>query len=408
MRYLSEYAGREEVSAVIDRAMGFDIVHGVVVRLDPTWLGLWRLSHALSRAEWETLDKDLLYMADWYRNVLGPPWPRRMARYLGLTGLLDSGNFSPISPVAIDPKWSCGTWEEIADRHHQGRREPFIIQVLVVPRSPRGTFDELISSLGEGREQIRFEARPVARAYSGGRKKRVQPLQGGISVGSATGDYATLGGILRDGSGKFYALTCGHAIARNAEAKQPSPKDKQTSARIGICIESTDGALQGPTKSCNRKKATNEVDAALIELDGNLQPAPRLELMGVGKLAGWAAIDDVNEDSPIQVSGRSGLKNVYTGGLLVIGSLRIGPDRFCFRNLMEIKRASVQYWGATGTLAPPVRPGDSGAWVVQDGPNGPEWCGMVVGGAGPIGYAVFAENIFDWLKTKHHSGLSVA
>jgi hypothetical protein len=62
----------------------------------------------------------------------------------------------------------------------------------------------------------------------------------------------------------------------------------------------------------------------------------------------------------------------------------------------------------TGSVAPPVHPGDSGAWVIQDGPAGPEWCAMVVGGSGPIGYAVFAENIMDWLKSKKYGSLSVA
>lgn len=41
MRYLIEYASRENVTRVIDQAMGYDIVHGVVVQLDPAWLALW-------------------------------------------------------------------------------------------------------------------------------------------------------------------------------------------------------------------------------------------------------------------------------------------------------------------------------------------------------------------------------
>jgi len=217
-----------------------------------------------------------------------------------------------------------------------------------------------------------------------------------------------LGGILTDPNGKKYGLTCGHAVGKKDIVKQPSPKDDSTATKIGVCVESTAGSLQGPVARCNRNLATNDVDAALIQLDDDPPVASKLEVMDIGRLAGLATIDDVFEDSPIEVSGRSGHKDLYTGGLLVIGSLLIGPDRFCFRNLMEIKRASVRNWGVTGTLARPVRPGDSGAWVIQDGPNGPEWCGMIIGGTGPIGYAVFAEEIQNWLKSVNYGSLGVA
>jgi hypothetical protein len=407
MRYLIEYAGQETVTRVIDQVMDYDIVHGVVVQLDPTWLALWRFSQSLTRNDWKGLDEELRHSIEWDEHLLGRPWSRSAGWGIRLPWTLGPAQGDHLTPIQVDPKWTCSTWKAITDRDARGRREPFIINVLVLPRSAKDTFEKLTSTLDESSERIRFEARPIPRAYVN-RKGSVRPLEGGISLGTDAGDYATLGGILKDGKGVKYALTCGHAISKNDKAKQPSPKDDSSATRIGTCIESTSGSLHGPISRCNRKAAVNEVDAALIELDKDSKATAKLEVLAIGPLAGWAAIDDVYEDSPIEVSGRSGRRDLYTGGLLVIGGLLIGADRFCFRNLIQIKRASVRSWGLTGTLARPVRPGDSGAWVIQDGPNGPEWCGMIIGGTGPIGYAVFAETILDWLKGLKYNSLSVA
>jgi hypothetical protein len=285
-------------------------------------------------------------------------------------------------------------------------KEPFVIRVLVTPLSDQKKYEQLTSTLSEGKERIRFEARPIAR-MSVDRKGTVRPLQGGISVGPDGRGYATLGGILRDGKGVKYALTCGHAISQKEEAKQPSPRDDSKATKVGVCIESTDGTLQGPVSRCNRKTATNEVDAALIRLEEDPKVLSKLEILDIGPLSGWAAVDDIDEDAPVEISGRSGHRDLYTGGLFRIGKVIMGSDAYCFRDLMEIKRGSVANWGLTGTLAPPARRGDSGAWVIRDGVNGPEWCGMIIGGTGPIGYAVFAETILKWLKGKKYNSLSV-
>ncbi len=406
MRYLMEFANGEGVSELIDRAMGFDIVHGVSVQLNETWLALWQLSRSLTPTEWKVLDNDLADTYEWLRHVLPMPVSRSIILDIDFLRLLHSLKRSRQSTVPIDPKWRCKSWEYISRRHLRRADAPFVINVLVTPRSSPGSIGELANSLGDGGQEIRIETRPIPRAYAN-RKRRVRPLQGGVSCGTDLGDYATLGGILKNGAGTLYGLTCGLAASEKDEAKQPSPKDSHTASRIGVCIESTAGSLSGPSKRCNRKAAVKEVDAALIELDSAPQLNSILEVLSVGRLTGSSTIDDVYEDSPVEISGRSGHRSLYTGGLLVLGSLLIGTDRYCFKNLMEIKRTSAQNWGVTGTISRPVTTGDSGAWVIQDGPCGPEWCGMVVGGVGPVGYAVFAENVLAWLDRKGHKGLTV-
>ena len=169
------------------------------------------------------------------------------------------------------------------------------------------------------------------------------------------------------------------------------------------CVAST-APLAGPATQCNRAAASNQVDAALIELDH--QP-PTREVRGVGTLAGWTRADDLSDESPVEISARSGHRNLYTAHLFVIGRLLLGTDRYCFKNLIELKRKSSSRWGITGTAASPSRPGDSGAWVMQAGANGPEWCGMVIGGDGPIALAVFSEYVLDWLANTGFGNMTV-
>jgi hypothetical protein len=387
--------------------MEYDIVHGVVVRLDPAWLQLWRVSQSLTPADWGALDRYLSYMFVSNQKLFGMPWRGFPASQMDLAWMLGSQEISQFAPVRVDPQWTCDTWKHISEMPNRDRRGPFVINVLVLPRSPRGAFQQLASSLGESTEHVRFEARPIARAFSI-RKALVRPVVGGISLGTDFGDYGTLGGVLRSKEGILYGLTCGHVIGENDEAKQPSPRDVRDASRIGVCVESTGGHLHGPSARCNMKAALNELDIALIALDKDPPTAVKLEIMGLGQLARWATIDDVDEQSPVQVSGRSGCRSLYTGSIVAVAGVLIRGDRYCFRNLIEIKRTSAAYWGITGTLAPPVKRGDSGAWVIQDGPEGLEWSGMVIGGAGPVGYAVFAENVLEWLKSKGYRSLSVA
>jgi hypothetical protein len=401
MRYLIEYSSTESVSGVVDRAMQFDIVHGVVAQLDPTWLGLWRLRHSLTRSDCEAMDRRLvrtLEIAFGYG-----PWPPGPEFWP--TGFpLNYPGVREVTPVNVDLTWSCATWDFLVRADPMNRSQPFVLNVLVVPRSTSSSILELTAALSESSERIRFETRPVAR-MTAKRTGAVRPLKGGSSLGTDVRGYGTLGGILDDGTGTRYALTCGHVASDGEEVKQPSPKDRGRAKRIGSCVLSTAAALQGPVAKCQRAVATNEIDAALIRLDD--PGATTLEVLGIGSLAGSSRIDDVSSEASVEISARSGHRPLYTGGLFVTGSLFMGTNRYCFRNLLEIKRTSATNWGVTGTLSSPVRPGDSGSWVIQDGPNGPEWCAMVVGGGGPVGYAVFAESILGWLENQNYKGMRV-
>src|SRR6266404_2771918 len=157
MRYLIEYANREAVIRVIDQVMAYDIVHGIVVQLDPAWLALWRLSQSLTSSDWKVLDEELRYAVHWNERMLGRRWPRSAGWWMKTPLMLGQTPAGNPTPVRIDTKWKCSTWEAIAESGPRGGLEPFVISVLVTPRSARETFEELRLAVTESSERIRFE-----------------------------------------------------------------------------------------------------------------------------------------------------------------------------------------------------------------------------------------------------------
>jgi hypothetical protein len=165
------------------------------------------------------------------------------------------------------------------------------------------------------------------------------------------------------------------------------------------------GSLKSSSELCSRAAALNDVDAALVALDPTV--GSDLSVLAIGRVAGIASANELRVESPVEVSGRSGHRRLYTGGILAVGSIFHGSDRYCFRDLFELKRSSPGFWSLTGFIAPPVRPGDSGAWVIQSGSDGPDWCGVVIGGQRPIGLASFAENMNTWISKQGFPTLTV-
>ena len=128
----------------IDRAMGFDIVHGVSVQLNETWLALWQLSRSLTANEWKALDNDLNDTYDWLRHMFPMPRPRYSILDLDFLRLLHSLKRSRHSTVSVDPKWSCKSWDYISKRRARKGDAPFVINVLVTP--PEALLNPLMSS----------------------------------------------------------------------------------------------------------------------------------------------------------------------------------------------------------------------------------------------------------------------
>jgi hypothetical protein len=396
MDYLIEFSRRGDVEALVTRVIESANVQGVVVDLDPFWLLGWQARSTLTPLEFRAWDDAL---AQWIESELQqnearprpwpPPWQWGQAPFEG------------VYPVGVDTSFRFEAWRRLA--HWRATSdEPFVVKVIRRPRAVEP--DYLEEQLQDERLRILFETRPAVRAYSKPTDK-VRPLVGGLSAGPPQDHAGTLGGILEDGNGTRYALTCSHVAAVNDDIDQPSHEDDAHAAEaIGQCVAST--SLQPPTPHCNPYAGNpDRVDAALVALDAGMPS--ELEVLGVGDLTGRSRASDLHPGMTVDVAGkRSGLQALRVGGLSVSNPVSIDGQSHCFKDLFELTRLS-RHWGATGTARQPVRPGDSGAWVIAQGPLGPEWCGMVLGGGGPVGYAMFSEFVDDWLAAEGFSGLAV-
>jgi hypothetical protein len=109
VQYLMDYAKRDDVTALVNQATGFDIVHGVTVQLHPTWLGLWRLHHSLVDKQWDIVDDHMAHAIERHGPFGSFP---SMSQLLPMFSQFQVTDWSP---VPIDPTWRCRTWESHAE-----------------------------------------------------------------------------------------------------------------------------------------------------------------------------------------------------------------------------------------------------------------------------------------------------
>jgi hypothetical protein len=381
--YLLEFADREDVQGLarnyLERS---DAVQGISVDLDDFWLANWRLYTLLSPTDFRFAQARLF---DVWRYPNAWPWPNAAFSEIGRLGSFVN------YPFGIDTSWRPPLWTEYIGTRDL-RDEPYSISVILRPEVASQSYYAL-QEVGTNGFEVRFESRPTATLYANGADAQ-RPLVGGVSVSSPTGPAGTLGGILEDASGKRFGLTCAHVVASGDEAQQPSPRDNiRGAARIGNCVASS--TLTSHTLPLDSSDPSiNEVDVAAIELD---QPAD-LEILEVGALAEIASKSRVNPDASVEVTGKSGRRSLYIGAISLMHEFKFQGTKYGYKNLFELKRQS-RFWGLTGTLRPPVEPGDSGGWVLTAGANGMDWLGVIVAGDGPVGYATPADFVIDWLAT---------
>jgi hypothetical protein len=381
MDYLIEFSERDDVRSLAGRFLEHcEAVQGIAVDLDDLWLASWRLYNTLPTSAFER-EMHLLE-----RSYFA--W--REYRYQPFHALRDE--FISF-PYGLDVHWRPAFWERFSE-WRELRPEPFVMTVVL-----RSEFTQermyALREIETGGLQVRFEPRPMARLYSKP-KDKVRPLVGGLSVSQPAGGAGTLGGILQDAGGRRFGLTCSHVLATGDEAQQPSPADRPRAAgRIGSCIESF--ALQSHTPPLDPyDPSINTVDAALIEFDAQVQS--KLEVMGVGALAGIASKSHVHPNTSVTVVGKEArCRALYIGAVTLVHEFDFNGHKYGYRNLFELKRAS-RFHALTGSIRHPVNPGDSGGWVLRAGASGPEWLGVVAAGDGPYGYAIPAEFIVDWIE----------
>jgi hypothetical protein len=369
LRRLAEGYGLREIA---DRALERKDVQGIVVDINSFWLDAWIAHQAGLDDRWED------WVTRWGHFACSPPF------FPELEALSTAGR--------LDLNWKPRQWEMIS--HRLGLRSPDLppleVKICLIPGSEPS--ENLVFQ--DTRLTVRLETRPLARLASDP-KAHARPLLGGVSIGAAPSLAGTLGGILRDASGKSFALTCDHVLANQSVVYQPAQLDSSSASRVGTVI--TTSGLQPVTRGgiCNPYNpavAVNDFDIALVELDQNILTP---EVLDIGPLHGRTPKISMAPSLAVEFTGRSsGHRSLIVGGLAVAYSFRNSSGQsVCFRNLFELK------WPRFSrlVLGRPVKSGDSGAWVCTQGASGTEWCGVIMGEDRLHGFAMLSESIEGWL-----------
>jgi len=393
MEYLRQ-VGRQALES-FGQILEYPEVTGLLVETDPMLRLLWRIRTTMASDDWDSLDSQLAQspLIDWTRLWGVAPDSLRAA----LGSLLDD---TPPQqrPLPCNPDWPCRTFDAIrrAPGRLKGREGPAVVfTVLYDPLIGSDGFEGLAAAAGEVPWRVRLASRPVASAQAGPRDRH-DPLVGGISMGGAGHRMrGTLGGFLvfDDNS---YAVTCGHVIGESSQAVQPSDPDGGSEV-IGTCVHSTAGSLTDPRQACHKTGPANEVDAALVRIDVPVA-VPR-SVRNVGPILRTVAAKDVVEGEIVRLSARSGTRSLEVGALALRRSIGIRGTTYCFQNLLELRRPGPN-WGQKGSIKPPSKDGDSGAWVLRPETDGCGWIGMLTAGDGPSSYAQFAETVEKWAGTR--------
>jgi hypothetical protein len=385
MQYLIDLAGRADIGRIVTAATESPLVQGVVLEPDSYWLSSW---NAFSLSDKRTHQN----LAELWRHFLrlgGLPF------WMAYEPLGQPARYNiPLRPIDLSDveKWRPDDWSLYQDV--LGLKEtalPIVLKICLLP-SAEGERPDL-PRFENPPFQIAYEVRPRAFLHSNPRKQW-RPLVGGVSVGAGTAQYGTLGGILEAPNKQRYGMTCAHVFTTGLSVDQPAQYDSaKKAANIGVRAQGTNLAPTPSGTLCNPITATNEVDAALVDLGKGV--SSDLEVLDIGKLSGSAKIASMSVGQTVETTGRtSGHRLLEVGGMAVTYQFEAFPGgpKYCFKNLFEIR------WPYFSSLKkrPPVQPGDSGSWVCMPNSTGCVWCGMVVGGDRVNGYATFAENVEKW------------
>jgi len=393
MQFLIDFAAEDrEFQEIVGRATEFDTVQGVVLDVDRFWLGLWLLRERWGEERlntWFGIYLEAIHRPGW--GALGPGWDWGLPKGPGIF-------HRPLSAADVRD-WRPRDWE-----HRQFRLglpkegPPLVVKVCLRPRtSPEDRVPTLEDVQGgERRLLVELETRSRARLGSDPRKAHV-PLPGGVSIGVGASDYGTLGVVLTDGAGVYYALTCSHVAGAAAQVAQPSRRDAASPAVIGRTVSSTALTVCPPGTKCNPWSGVtpNEIDASLIQIDTKTVSAI-LEVLDVGPLTGVTPRASISPSQAVEAVGRTSRRNaLQVGGLAAWYTFTHGGSDYCFKNLFEVESP----YGAAGI----TKLGDSGAPVCTPDAVGTAWAGMIIGCDAYKGYAMYGETVDAWVAAQGYA-----
>ena len=386
MRYLMEFSQREDVRSIVNAALKYKSVQGIVLEIDRFWLNSWRMKDYLGSKRYMDLDNGYgLSLFDFGYDFFGMNTERfLLSRKIELSDV---------------KTWKPQGWDEYCESLNL-KEIPIIVKICLLPQ-PNGSENPL-PEIPNTELNVVFETRPRATLYSSPKKIR-RPLVGGVSISSSSLGFGTLGGILKDDLGEKFGLTCSHVIDSQLNINQPAQIDSRNSSLVGKCVNKTNLISNNLPGMCNpySNNPINTVDAGLIQFDAGIDAD--MKILDIGPINEITSIANMSVFQDIEIMSRtSGHSRYIVGGLALAYEFEHDNQYYCFKNMFEIRSQ-----GRLKTiLSSPIKPGDSGAWVCTPANDGVGWCGMVVGCDRWQGFAIFSETIVDWL-TNQGRNLSV-
>ena len=249
MDYIIEHAEELGLRRIVEQALEYPQVQGILLGIHPLWLFAWSHRAGLGPPWYEWPEFEI------YRRFRHYPW---WEEGFFPPHLLDRIDLTATSTP--DLAWRPPDWKSLVA---EPERSPVYVTISLEPESnPISTEDFDRSAL-----LVRQEVRPLAR-LAGDPRAVARPLLGGVSAGPLSSRAGTIGGILRDTSSRSYALTCAHVATMGDKLYQPSPRDAQLGGEIGTVVESFAPTAMAGGTACNPYSGThlNEIDASLVEI----------------------------------------------------------------------------------------------------------------------------------------------
>lgn len=250
--------------------------------------------------------------------------------------------------------------------------------------------------------------------FFGGSRSHHPKIIGGISIGNDSNRFGTLGGILTNDSGKSFGLTCAHVTGIYAEnVFQPASVDSRKFRKIGNVDFTSNIRWTEQDSICNSRHrgnsdSSNNIDAALISINPEIISEKKVH--NLGKIGGEKSFDDIHQNMNVEFNGRSTgfRKKLVVGGVCVSYKIAYEGENenrlACFTNLIELRNPyPILRLGNMNFQKPPVKHGDSGAWICSNDSNGYNWCGMLISGDIDRGYFLTAEDIQNCLRENDYN-----
>jgi hypothetical protein len=348
--------------------LGDVAVRGALLELDRFWIEAY-----------------LWQQFPWYAWAAPSPynWNFLNSGYL----LQHSSLFSPFNwDFAFKPEG----WENHCKAMGYSTGKPIIIRVIlrhkqfVTASWPRAYQDY----------SIVYEYRPPIRAASllSVFSKRLRSSRA-ISIGRSNPNTAgTLGGYLRDLNGRSYLVSCHHVLGpAGTEVYSPGPYEGRQSSSVATVTlaELPPRSMEG--KDCNffAVPTAARLDLAVAELHANAS-----ELVPEKCADGVRDPAKMNPYQPVIFCAKeSGRVEAQLTGVTIWHELLFEDSSgayfpYCFGTLFEMS----DRFGGNGALA---RPGDSGAWVIDEVGGMRLWNGMLIARLGSRAYGCYAKFILD-------------